>query len=108
MDYPILKPQCNGLFEIYEEYNLEDIKVPKGFVTDGLTLKNRLLRVIVDKYQPKFAPFFVIHDYLCSLNKYKEADTVGSKILFRIEYSFRTKTMIKAIKLYHRLKYGVK
>ena len=108
MDYPILDPTPNSTFKLYEDYTIANITIPKGFVTDGLTLKNRLFRVIVDKYQPKFAPFFVIHDYLCSLNKYKEADTVGSKILFRIEYSFRTKTMIKAIKLYHRLKYGVK
>jgi len=108
MDYPILKPQCNGLFEVYEEYNLEDIKVPKGFVTDGLTLKNRLIRVIVDKYQPKFAPFFVIHDLLTNRYEYYDADKIGSKILFEIENSIRTKLMMFVIKLYHRIKYGIK
>jgi len=108
MKYPILEPQPQGTFRLYEPYKNKGIKVPNGFETDGLTLKVRLLRLLVDKYQPKFSPFFVVHDYLCSQDKYKEADEIGSQILFEIENSWRTRAMIKAIKLYHRLKYGVK
>jgi len=108
MKYPILEPQPQGTFRLYKPYEIKGIIVPSGFETDGLTLKIRLLRIIVDKYQPKFSPFFVTHDYLCSLDRYEEADEIGSQILFEIENSWRTRAMIKAIKLYHKLKYGVK
>jgi len=108
MQYPILEPTSNGTFKLYKDYEINGIFVPKGFETDGLTLKIRLLRLLVDKYQPKFSSFFVVHDWFCSINNYKQADDVGSQILFKIENSFRTRLMMKAIRLYHRIKYGVK
>ena len=108
MKYPILEPTADGTFKLYKDYEVEGIFVPKGFETDGLTLKIRLLRLLVDKYQPKFSPFFVVHDWLCSRNDYKQADDVGSEMLFEIEDSLRTQIMMKAVRLYHRLKYGVK
>ena len=106
--YPVLVPDANGIFKLYEDYEIKGYKIPKNFTTDGLTLKTRLLRLVVDKYQPKFAPFFVLHDWLCFLERYKEADEVGAEVLFEIENSWRTRAMIKAVMLYHRLKYGVK
>jgi len=108
MNYPILEPQVNGNFKVYKVYEIEGIKVPESFETDGLTLKIRLLRLIVDKYQPKFAPFFVIHDWFCANNNYKVADELGSKILFQIENSWRTRAMMRAVRLYHKIKYGAK
>ena len=108
MKYPILEPQPNGTFRLYKPYEIYGIKVPDGFTTDGLTLKTRLLRLIVDKYQPKFAPFFVVHDWFCANDNYKVADEVGSKILFEIENSWRTRLMMRAVRLYHKIKYGVK
>jgi len=107
MKYPKLLPQYNGTFMLLEQYNIKGYTVPYGFVTDGLTLKTRLLRLVVDKYQPKFAPFFVLHDYLCSIDKYKEADEVGEQVLFSIENSLRTKLMMWFIRAYHKVKYNV-
>jgi len=108
MKYPTLEPHADDHYIVYADYNIEGYTIPKGFSTDGFTLKTRLLRLVVDKYQPKFAPFFVLHDYLCSIDKYKEADKAGSEVLFDIEYSFRTRAMMRLISLYHRIKYGVK
>ena len=105
--YPKLLPQHNSTFVVLEDYGINGHTVPAGFVTDGLTLKTRLLRLLVDKYQPKFAPCFVIHDYLCSKDKYEEADIVGKKVLYEIEYSLRTRMMMFAIRIYHKLRYKV-
>lgn len=108
MQYPKLIATPNDTFKLTEDYTIEGITIPsKHFETDGLTLKLRVLRLVVDKYSPKFSPFFVLHDYLCSLDRYKEADIIGQKVLFEIEYSFRTRAMIWLIKEYHKIKYGV-
>jgi len=107
MKYPILEPHSGGYYTVYEDYRTKGYKVPKGFKTDGLTLKIRALRWVVDKYQPKFAPFFVVHDYLCGMDRYREADRVGEEILFEIEYSNRTRLMMWLIKKYHKIEYGV-
>ena len=108
MKYPKLIATPNNTLIVIEDYAIDGVVIPKGFETDGLTLKIRLLRLIVDKYSPKFSPFFVVHDWFCSRNNYKQADDVGSKILFEIEDSWRTRIMMRAVRLYHRLKYGVK
>ena len=108
MEYPILKPTSQGTYRLYESYEIKGILIPRGFETDGLTLKVKLFRLVVDKYQPKFSPFFVLHDYFCSKHNFITADRIGSEVLFEIENSWRTRAMMKLIKLYHKLKYGVK
>jgi len=69
--------------------------IPVGYESDGLILKVKLFRLIVSKYVPKFMLFFFMHNYL------------GERVLFDIEKSFRTKTMIFLIRKYHKIKYGV-
>jgi len=108
MKYPILTSSKDNLLRLHEDYEIENIIIPAGFKSDGLTLKNKLLRIFVNKYEPKFSPFYMLHDYLTSKKRFKEADEKGAKILFQIEDSFRTHTMIKLIKIYHEFRYKVK
>lgn len=108
MQYPKLIATPDNTLIVIEDYEIDGVVIPRGFETDGLTLKIRLLRLLVDKYSPKFSPFFVVHDWFCSKDNYSVADRVGSEILFEIENSWRTGIMMRAIKIYHRLKYGVK
>jgi len=108
MQYPILEPTSNGTFKLYKDYDINGILIPKGFETDGLTLKIRLLKLVIDKYSPKFSPFFVVHDFFCSNDEYCLADKLGGNVLFEIENSWRTRMMMRLVKWYHRLKYGVK
>jgi len=49
----------------------------------------------------------VVHDFLCNKERYKEADWYFEKILFSVEKSFVTKAMVVAVKLYHKVRYGV-
>ena len=109
MQYPKLIGTPNNTYKLVDDYTIAGVTIPaKDFETDGLTLKLRVLKLVVDKYAPKFSPFFVLHDYLCSLDRYKEADELGQKVLFKIEYSKRTRVGIWLIKKYHKFKYGVK
>ena len=103
--YPSVKGSRNNILTLDENYLVNGTLIPKGTVSDGLTLKARTLRVIVSRYSPKFMPFFFLHDYLCELELYERADEEGEEILFEIEDSIRTRAMMSIIKLYHRLRY---
>lgn len=106
--YPIVYANTDNKFVLYAPYQVKNVRIPKGYKSDGLTLKSRLFRLVVSKYSPKFMPFFFIHDYLCDREKYKFADDLGEEILFDIEYSLRTRVMIKLVRLYHFVRYGVR
>ena len=105
--YPLVQSTKNNTFILSKAYNVKGITIPEGFESDGLTLKVRLLRLVVSKYSPKFMPFFFIHDYLCNKEKYKQADDTGEEVLFEIEKSFKTKAMMFLIRKYHKIRYGV-
>ena len=104
--YPSVSATSNNTFILDKPYLVKNIRIPKGYESDGLTLKIRLLRLIVSKYEPKFMPFFFLHDYLCNREKYELADRLGQEVLFELEASWRTKTMMKLIRLYHKIRYG--
>ena len=106
--YPIVCATHKNTFVLDKVYKVKNITIPIGYESDGLSLKFKLFRLIVSKYSPKFMPFFFIHDYLCDKEQYKLADNIGQEVLYGIEKSVRTRLMIKAIRLYHRIKYGVK
>lgn len=88
---------------IYYKLN-EVVKVPKGYKTNGANIP-RIFWWFIPPFKPKYIPAVIFHDYLCDLEKYKLADDIFEDILSSIEDSFRTKIMIKAVRLYHKLKY---
>ena len=81
------------------------VLIPRYTETDGLTLKVRLLRLFINKFEPKFQPFYILHDYLTNKEEYKRADDLSEKVLFQIEDSFRTRFGMKLIRIYHYIKY---
>jgi len=103
--YPKVKATKNNTFELVEDFTIMGVTIPKGFTSDGLTLKVKLLRLIVNKYEPKFQPFYFLHDYLCREEKYKLADELSSKVLFKIKDSYMTRFGMRLIDKYHRIRY---
>jgi hypothetical protein len=91
--------------ELIEDIVILGVKIPKGFKSDGLTLKTRFLGIFVDRFAPKFWAFIFLHDFLCQKEEYFKADTLGGKLLFSIEYSFRTRIGMMLIEAYHFIKY---
>jgi len=106
-EYPTVCATSKNTFVLDKPYQIKNIRIHTGYESDGLTLKFRIFRLIVSRYAPKFMPFFFLHDYLCDKEKYELADNLGEEILFEIETSWRTKTMMKLIRIYHKIKYGV-
>ena len=107
MIYPILKPYSSNTFVLVEDYTYEDIKVTKGFETNGADIP-RILWSIVPPFKPKYLPAVVIHDYLIKVAITNEDIIVANyyfeKILLEIENSFKTRAMINAVRLYWKIK----
>ena len=108
MKYPITTSAEDNIIRLVNDYLIKGTMIPAGTTSDGLTLKNRLLRLFVNKYEPKFSPFYFLHDFLCDLERYSEADRLGSEVMFEIEYSYRTRVMMWIIVKYHKIRYNTK
>jgi hypothetical protein len=105
--YPKVIGTSDNKFVLVGPYQVKNIRIPSGYESDGLSLRFRPFRLIISRYSPKFMPFFFIHDYLCSIERFSLANEIGEEVLFKIERSFRTRAMMFLIKKYHRIKHGV-
>ena len=106
VNYPKVQPTINNRYVLLEHYQVENVRVPKGYETNGADVP-KLFWWFVPPFKPKFLPAIIVHDYLCDREKYQLADALFESTLFAIEKSFVTKTMVKSVKIYHKIKYGV-
>jgi len=105
---PVIRPLPSNRFELVEPYLVDERwMVPAGYKTNGANIP-RVFWVLIPPFWPKYLPAVIAHDYLCDLELYKEADDLFERLLFGIERSWKTKAMVYAVRLYHRLRYGVK
>ena len=102
----MLSPTQDNRFIVLRQYEIENIVIPKGYKTNGANIP-RILWCIVPPFKPKYLPAVVVHDYLCDNETYNLADDIFEKLLIKIEDNFITRTMVKAVRLYHKIKYGV-
>ena len=108
MIYPVLQPTKNNKLILLEKYTYDEIVIPKGFETNGADIP-RPFWIIIPPFKPKFLPAVLVHDFLiekatnridiCIANEYFE------EILLTIENSFKTRAMVRAVKLYWRFKF---
>lgn len=105
--YPYLQPNQNNIFVLLEDYEYENIKIKAGFETNGADVP-RIFWSIIPPFKPKFLPAVLVHDYLIKIAKNKEeifyANYYFEKILLEIEDSFKTRTMVRAVNLYWKVK----
>ena len=105
--YPLLRPTIDNKFIVEEDYIIYGITVPKNYKTNGANIF-RLFWIIIPPFKPKFLGAVVVHDYLTDKEEYKLADDKFEEILFAVEKSFITKSMVYTVRKYHRIRYGVK
>lgn len=94
----------DGGYELIRDFEYKDIVVPKGFVTNGIDLKTRVLSLFINKYDPITIEAVVVHDYLCELEQYAKADLYFQELLPNI---WQKPFMLFLVKIYHKFKYGV-
>lgn len=106
IEYPLLKPTASNKFIVVYPYVYKDVTIPAGYRTNGADIP-RIFWSIVPPFKPKYLPAVIIHDYLCDMEEYEKADKYFKEMLLKIEDGIITRKMTKAVKLYHKIKYGV-
>ena len=101
-----ISPTHDNRFVLKEPYKVENILIPKGYKTNGANIP-RVLWWFVPPFKPKYLPAVIVHDYLCDKEEYALADDLFEKLLMEIEDSFYTRIMVMAVRIYHKIKYGV-
>ena len=101
----ILQPQKDHKFEVVEPFKFKDIKIPKGFTTDGASVP-RVFWCLFPPNRTDYLPCAVVHDYLCNLRYYKKADKCFLECLKHLRVSkFTSYTMYYAVRIYHLIRY---
>lgn len=103
-----LEPTTKDKFIIKEPYHYKGITIPKGYETNGADVP-WLATLIIPRYLPSNLPMVAMHDYLTDLEEYKLADDMFENMFKESEqgYTFRRKLAVKAVRIYHKLIYGV-
>lgn len=94
----------NGMFyETTEDLVFEDVIVPKGFITDGISYKLRIIGLILNKYDPRFIEACIFHDYL---TRYDDSDWNKANEVFekKLPECWQKPLMVTAVKLYGEFK----
>jgi len=97
----ILTPNIDNTFTVLEPFEIKGYIVPVGYKTNGADIPRAFWWYIAPN-TPKYLEAIVIHDYLCDLEMYEEADEVFKEVLLAIENSFKTRIMVKSVKFYTR------
>lgn len=107
MNYPFLQPTKNNSFILLEDYEYKSIKIRAGYETNGADIP-RPFWIIVPPFKPAFLPAVLVHDFLIekATNSFDIyiANEYFEEILLTIENSFKTRAMVRAVKLYWKFK----
>lgn len=96
----------NGKFVLAEDYEYAGVKCEKGMLIDGASVPT-IWTMFVPRMKASYLASTVIHDKLCEEERYKEADRLFYKMLYKQNVKkWRRKVMYAAVRLWHKYKYG--
>lgn len=108
MMQPIFYPTRDNRVVLAKPFRLsKEFVIPAGYRSNGANIP-RLFWWFIPPFEPKYLSAVIAHDWLCDKERYKEADEIFEELLLEIEDSFKTRLMIRAVRLYHKIRYGVK
>jgi hypothetical protein len=61
-----ISPRYPGLYILNEDFHIFDVKVPKGYVTNGADIPS-VFTFYQHPFDPLILPAVVVHDYFCTL-----------------------------------------
>lgn len=106
-----LTPLKDYRFEILESFVKCGVKIPKGFITNGVS-SPRIFWHIVPPNRSDYLEAVILHDYLCEKAKtyadYKFADMKLNEALKSDKISIILRILIvQGCRLYHKIRYGL-
>ena len=133
---PIFYPTDDNRVALAQDFEVKKLFViPAGEKSNGANIP-RSLWWLIPPFKPKYLPAVIVHDYLCRLEKYEVADVFFEELLLEIEQRVNNtilklestdsfiksvkklfesgwqwceiRLMITAVRLYHKIRYGVK
>ena len=102
-----VKPTENNKFVLLEDYTFGGITIPKGYETNGADVP-LFATLIIPRYLPSNLPMVAMHDYLTDKCEYKLADNMFEGMFRADKWTARRALAVKAVRMYHRFKYGVR
>jgi len=101
-----LSPMRDHRFKLIASLRFRGVVVPKGYRTDGASVP-RLFWWLFPPNRTDYLPCAIIHDYLCDMGRFKEADEMFRACLeeLRVDWFSRT-VMYLAVRIYHLIRYG--
>jgi hypothetical protein len=96
----LLYPRGNK-YALRQDYKYKDIIIPKGYTTDGISYKFRLIGIFINRFDPKYIEAVVVHDYLTDMNQWVKANRYFEELL---PNTITAKIMVKAVKIYKKIK----
>ena len=107
MDRVVISPVGKDKYEVVKSYLYKDIRIKKGYITNGADIP-RFLWSVFPPNSPEYLSAVVLHDYMCSkigVFTYKEADDMFYEAMIEIGVSkWKAKLFYKSCRIYHRFK----
>ena len=101
-----LQPLKSHKFKVIEPFIYKNIKIPKGFRSDGASVP-RIFWCLFPPNRTDYLPCAIIHDYLCDKEEYKKADECFKQCLEDLKVDKFSRTlMYYAVRVYHKIKYN--
>lgn len=103
-----VSPLFGDKFLLIEDFIFGNITVPKGYITNGADIP-RMFWSLIPPSKSDILPAVILHDYLCDKEEYRLADRTFERALrFCGVKKITIFILVKAVKMYHKLKYNVK
>jgi len=100
-----LQPLKNHKFKVLKDFYYKNIKIPKGYISDGATIP-RIFWIFYPPNRTDYLPCAILHDYLCDLELYDKADKCFLNCLLDLKVGkFTSYLFYYAVKFYHFFKY---
>lgn len=90
---------CGTGYVLCKDFRYKDVVVPKGYLTDGISYKFRLVGIFLNKFDPRYIKAVIVHDYLTDNGDWEKANQYFEELLPK---STTSKVMVKSVKIYYK------
>jgi len=110
---PILKPMFGNRWNLVEDFKINGVTIPKGYITNGANVP-RSLWGLLPPNKSDFMSGIIYHDFMCDKEKYKGADD-GLELILNsilhlkelektdnIEDRLQVKMIMSGVRVYHK------